>query len=169
MNKYASIALLTVVASLVTLPAQAIDTVIYAPVVRVYPIKQTEIHRQPHDKCYREQVVVPAQPSATGTVLGGIVGAALGSKLGHGSSNRRLGAVAGGVLGATVGHDISQSRAQAGVRTQDICETEYDEYSEERVVGYEVQYRYNGHTYTTRTDHHPGDTIRLRVNAYPDE
>lgn len=169
MRKRIILAITTFALTAVVPTSWAIDTVIYAPVVRVYPIKQTEIHREPRDKCYREQVEVPDRPSATGTVVGGLLGAAIGNKLGHGSSNRRVGAVAGAVLGATVGHDISQSRTHAHTETRDICETVYDEVTEEQITGYEVEYRYNGKTYTTRTDHDPGDTIRLRVNVFPDE
>lgn len=153
-------------------PAQArgdIETVVYAPVVRVYPIKQTEIYRQPREKCYREQVEVPAHASPAGTVVGGLLGAAIGNKLGHGSSNRKIGTVAGAVVGATVGNSVSQARAHSHTETRDICETVYDESTEERVVGYDVEYRYAGHSYTTRMDHDPGKEIRLRVNAYPDE
>lgn len=146
-----------------------IETTVRAPVVRVYPIKQTEIYRQPRDKCYREQVETPAEVSPTGTVVGGLVGAALGNRLGHGSSNRKLGTVAGAVLGATVGHSVSESRAHSRVESRDICDTVYDETREERTVGYQVEYRYEGRTYSTRMDHDPGDSIRLRVTAYPDE
>jgi hypothetical protein len=31
-----------------------------------------------------------------------------------------------------------------------------------------VTYRYAGRTYRTRTDHHPGRTIRIRVDIQPD-
>lgn len=153
-------------------PANArgdIDTVVYAPVVRVYPIKQTEIYREPREKCYREHVEVPAHASPAGTVVGGLLGAAIGNKLGHGDSNRKLGTVAGAVVGATVGNSVSRARAHSHTETRDICETVYDERMEAHVVGYDVEYRYAGRTYTTRMDHDPGKEIRLRVNAYPDE
>jgi uncharacterized protein YcfJ len=39
---------------------------------------------------------------------------------------------------------------------------------EGRVIGYNVAYRLDGRTYRTRTDHHPGNTIRVRVNVLPD-
>lgn len=145
-----------------------IDTVVYAPVVRVYPIKQTEIYREPREKCYRERVEEP-HTSPAGSVVGGIIGAAIGNKLGHGSSNRKIGTVAGAVVGATVGHGVANARAHSHVETRDICETVYDESMQERVVGYDVEYRYEGRTYTTRMDHNPGREIRLRVSAYPDE
>jgi uncharacterized protein YcfJ len=41
-------------------------------------------------------------------------------------------------------------------------------YEEQRVVGYNVTYRYAGRNYHTVTDHHPGRTIRVRVDVRPD-
>lgn len=167
MRVFAPLVVVSLLSGAVAQTSWAIETVTYAPVVRVFPIKQTEVYRQPREKCYREHVEVPERSSATGTVVGGLLGAAIGNKLGHGSSNRKVGTVAGAVLGATVGHGISESRAGSRVESRDICETVYDESSAERVVGYDVQYRFDGKTYTTRMNHDPGDSIELRVNAYP--
>jgi uncharacterized protein YcfJ len=44
------------------------------------------------------------------------------------------------------------------------CRTETDWRSTDRVLGYEVTYRYNGREYTTRMDHDPGERMRVRVN-----
>ncbi len=155
--------------SVVSSAALAVDAVVYAPVVRVYPIKQTEVYREPREKCYRERVEVPSNTSSTSTVVGGLLGAAIGNKLGHGSSNRKIGTVAGAVLGATVGHGMSEARAHTQVENRDICETVYDESMQERIVGYDVEYRYEGQVYKTRMNRDPGDSIRLRVSAYPED
>lgn len=168
-KRLASVCLFSLAIISPALASGEIETVVYAPVVRVYPIKQTEIYRQPREKCYREHVEVPAHASPAGSVVGGLLGAAIGNKLGHGSSNRKIGTVAGAVVGATVGNSVSQARAHPHTETRDICETVYDESAEEHVVGYDVEYRYAGRSYTTRMDHDPGKEIRLRVNAYPDE
>jgi uncharacterized protein YcfJ len=37
----------------------------------------------------------------------------------------------------------------------------------EQVVGYDVTYEYNGRTYSTRTDAHPGDRIQVAVSVAP--
>ena len=37
------------------------------------------------------------------------------------------------------------------------------------VSAYDVTYVYAGHEYTTRTDHHPGDRIRVAVDVRPQE
>ena len=44
------------------------------------------------------------------------------------------------------------------------CRTETNWRSTDHVLGYEVTYRYGGREYTTRTDHDPGDRMRIRVN-----
>jgi len=44
------------------------------------------------------------------------------------------------------------------------CRTETDWRSTDRVLGYDVTYRYGGREYTTQMDHDPGDRMRVRVN-----
>ena len=44
------------------------------------------------------------------------------------------------------------------------CRTETSYRDTDRVLGYEVTYRYGGREYTTRMDHDPGDRMRVRVN-----
>jgi hypothetical protein len=44
------------------------------------------------------------------------------------------------------------------------CRTETNWRDTDRVLGYEVTYRYGGREYTTRMDHDPGDRLRVRVN-----
>jgi hypothetical protein len=44
------------------------------------------------------------------------------------------------------------------------CRTETSWRDTDRVLGYEVTYRYGGREYTTRMDHDPGNRLRVRVN-----
>ena len=37
-----------------------------------------------------------------------------------------------------------------------------------RVAGYDVTYEYAGRQFTTRTNYHPGDRIRVRVDVRPE-
>ena len=37
-----------------------------------------------------------------------------------------------------------------------------------QVAGYDVTYEYANRTYRTRTDYHPGDRIRVRVDVQPE-
>ncbi|MEO6172222.1 MAG: hypothetical protein ABIP02_03810, partial [Arenimonas sp.] len=41
-------------------------------------------------------------------------------------------------------------------------------YEDARVTGYRVTFEYHGQTYTTVTDYHPGNNIRVRVNVMAD-
>ena len=43
------------------------------------------------------------------------------------------------------------------------CRTTTDYRDSDRIMGYEVTYRYGGREYTTRMDHDPGNRMRVRV------
>ena len=114
--------------------------------------------------------------TATNTVLGGIVGAAIGRQFGDGDG-RRAATVAGALLGGAIANDRSRQRYDDGygrsyeretVRYEQRCQTVSDGRAEDRVVGYRVAYDYNGHVYTTETPYHPGDSIRVRVDVVPE-
>jgi uncharacterized protein YcfJ len=102
------------------------------------------------------------------TLLGGLVGAALGSKVGGGSARYATAAV-GSMVGSMAGREIyegsQRQRHEARVAVCDpVSEDAYRD-GQDDVVGYDVTYRYGGREYTTRTDHHPGDRIRVRVDV----
>ncbi len=111
------------------------------------------------------------------TVIGGIAGAVLGSKVGDGSG-RYVGTAVGSMVGGMAGRSIYDSaqrerRVQRGrVRVCDpvpVGDGQYgDYYGDGRVNGYDVTYEYANRTYHTRTDHHPGDRIRVRVDVRPE-
>lgn len=147
----------------------------YATVLRSIPVTDRVRISHPRQQCWTEDVPVPTESSSgsgsvTGTILGGIIGAAIGNAVGHHSTNKKVGVVAGGLLGASIGHDASQRR-DVGTRyeSQERCETVEDVGYEDQVVGYDVTYRYHGQTRTTRLDHDPGNSIRVRVDISPAE
>ena len=76
----------------------------------------------------------------------------------------------GGMAGREIYESSQRDRQQARVTVCDPVRA--DAYREEAyrdaqddVIGYDVTYRYGGREYTTRTDHHPGDRIRVRVDV----
>ncbi len=145
----------------------------FGTVLESHPIMAVSRLQEPRQQCWDEPVVFQERrrQSATGTILGGIIGAAIGNKVGHGRSNKRVGAVAGAVLGATIGNDISR-KGRHGHSYQAVeqrCRTVYEVVEEERVIGYNVKYRYAGHTYTTETEKDPGSSLRLKVSIEPME
>ena len=113
------------------------------------------------------------------TVLGGIAGAVLGSKVGGGSGTyaaTAIGSMVGGMAGRQVYESVQRNRAPQGtVRVCDPVPVQ-DGYSTSRTVnnnsggvnGYDVTYEYAGRQFTTRTNYHPGDRIRVRVDVHPE-
>lgn len=143
----------------------------YARVVDARPIYQRVTHQVPQESCHYETVAYRDRrsDSYTGTVVGGLVGAAIGHELGNSRRNKDVGAVAGGLLGASIGHDVSRRKNPGTVRYHDqqICQTSYRTEHSQSLVGYDVTYKYQGRLYQTRTSHHPGDRIPVDVHIRP--
>lgn len=147
----------------------------YAKVTDVRPIHESYTRKLPHEECWVETVSYERESrgsgSATGTILGGVIGAAVGNKLGHKKRNKQVGALAGAVLGASVGRDISRRGGDhdRGRTYRDVerCETRYSTKTEQRLIGYDVGYRYRGGNYRTTMDQHPGKRIKVAVSVKP--
>ena len=134
--------------------------VVIATVLSAQPI--TEIVRQPISKevCYEPQ---QARNSKTPAIVGGILGGLVGNQFGSGSG-RTATTIAGAALGASIGADRSRREHQR-YRSPRHCEvrTEYEE--SRQIVGYRVSYELDGQTYVTQTEHNPGKTITIEVEA----
>ncbi|MCG8414297.1 MAG: hypothetical protein MI746_08770 [Pseudomonadales bacterium] len=146
----------------------------YAPVVESRPLYQIVEISEPYEQCWEEEVVIDRYPSRRGSntpvLVSTIIGGAIGNAVGNGKSNKRVGAVVGAVLGHSIGRDIVRNGNRSAIReyeTVQRCETAYEQREEERLVGYQVTYLYNGEERTIRTDSDPGDQIRLRVSVQP--
>lgn len=110
------------------------------------------------------------------TVIGGLVGAAIGSQVGGGSARyatAAIGSMVGGMAGREV-YQAGQRERYPRTGTVRVCDpVPYGGYgntrvSDSRVAGYDVTYEYAGREFHTRTDYHPGDKIRVRVDVRPD-
>ncbi|MEW5250508.1 glycine zipper 2TM domain-containing protein [Microbulbifer discodermiae] len=138
----------------------------FARVVDVAPVYTDVQVRTPRTQCWDEQVAYPGRANPAGTLLGGLIGAAVGNQLDHRSRGRKARTVAGAAVGAAIGHSVSSQRHSRYV-TEQRCRT-VDEFTTRReLVGYDVRYDYNGRQYLTRTERHPGDRIRVRVDVSP--
>ena len=173
MNKFAKtvVALGTALTAATALAQVDYD---YAQVVEVRPIVQVIEISTPQEQCWQEEYLVDRNygrsRSDTPGILGAIIGGAIGNELGNHKSSQRVGAVVGAVLGHSVARDIMRQNEGPTVReveTVERCETVYQSREEERIVGYNVTYNYNGQDYTIRTDQDPGDQIRVRVSVQP--
>lgn len=112
---------------------------------------------------------------AVATVIGGVVGAVLGSQVGGGSgryATSAIGTVVGGMAGREI-YESSQRSRQARQGSVTVCDPvpaggyrTGDGYGYEGGIdAYDVTYEYAGRRYTTRTNYHPGDRIRVRVDV----
>jgi len=156
----------------------------YARVVDVDPIVTQGQRPVSREVCYDEQVRYresgrydgyDRRGSATPTIAGAIIGGVVGNQFGSGRG-RDAATVAGAVLGGSIGRDHSRDRydgydrydrrpaSYRGVERRCQVETAYRG-GRQRVVGYDVTYVYNGRTFRTQTDRHPGQRIRIQVNA----
>jgi uncharacterized protein YcfJ len=115
-------------------------------------------------------------------VIGGIIGGALGNQVGKGDG-KKAATIAGAVVGYQIGKGVANRDDRRNGNSSNVyrdddryndyrnetvqrCRTVIDGY-EERVIGYNVTYRYAGRTYRTVTDTHPGRTIQVRVAVQP--
>lgn len=127
-----------------------------------------------YDPYGRGQVGTPAGGNIA-TVIGGLVGAAIGSQVGGGSARyatAAIGSMVGGMAGRQI-YEAGQRERYAGrTGTVRVCDPvpygSNTRVSDNRVAGYDVTYEYAGRQFHTRTDYHPGDRIRVRVDVQPD-
>ena len=140
----------------------------YARVLAARPVIETVTVARPERRCWEETVSYRGERgSATPAIVGGILGGVVGNRFGDGRGKDAM-TVAGALLGASVGHDLGRREHDAYPVTTERCRTEHSSYREERVVGYDVSYRYQGRLYTTRLPYDPGDRLRVRVRVEPD-
>ncbi|MDD9890135.1 MAG: glycine zipper 2TM domain-containing protein [Gammaproteobacteria bacterium] len=160
--------------SLIALNAAAATRFEYADVVAATPIYRVVQVSTPQEQCWQEEVAGDRysrrNQSNTPVLVSTIIGGAIGNAVGHNKSNQRVGAVLGAMLGHSIGRDIVRNRNQPGYveyETVQRCDTVYEQHEEERLVGYQVTYLFNGEEYSIRTDSDPGNQIRIRVSVQP--
>ena len=177
------IRLLTLLAGLCALPAQAQPqgpyppdgayappgaenvSFAYADVLRTEPVFEIFRNPNPREECYDERVVtqepVGGDPTG-GTVLGAVIGGVLGNQIG-GGSGRDIATVAGAAAGGYAGNKV-QERMQEGNTeqvTEQRCETVYD--SKEVPTGrFKVRYRQGDVEHTVKMDHDPGARLPVK-------
>ena len=139
----------------------------YARVISVRPIVRPVVERRTRMPQLPGSVTAPGttRDRAAGTLLGAVIGGALGNTIGKGDGRAAAtvaGAVIGGAIGnrASVGDDRGYADARpayhrrCGMRTLRAGR---------RVVAYAVTYRYHGRYFHTRMDHDPGRRMRVHV------
>lgn len=141
----------------------------WADVLRVDPIyRVVQADGPPRQECYDQQVVHQDNSHVGGTVLGAIVGGALGNQVGKGDG-RKAATIAGAVAGGAIGNGVSRAHDRSYADTETHCRLVQDDPPQRRVAGYDVEYRYRGEVYVSRLNYDPGERLRVRINVTPAE
>lgn len=130
----------------------------YANVVSATPVMQSV--GSPRQECVQGAQVVQQQPSGAGALIGAIVGGVAGNQFGHGVG-RAAATGLGVVAGSAIGNNVEAGNAGTATVPVERCRT-VNGY-ENRVVGYDVVYDYNGQRYTTRLPRDPGPKLAIDV------
>jgi len=150
----------------------------YARVVNVEPIVHRVRVTTPERECWNEDRPVYDRGSGTvarSTLIGGLIGAAVGSHVGDRHGRDPVAVIGGSLIGAAIGNSIGVDRAErrgeyrpAGYESVERCSVNYRDAWEERVDGYRVTYVYHGRDYTTRLPYDPGRRIKVNVAIEPE-
>jgi uncharacterized protein YcfJ len=147
--------------ALAALPVAAQTFPANARVVSAVPVREA-VTTGPRQECWTEYGE-PGGNRAVGAVIGGIAGGLIGHQIGSGSGNTAA-TIAGTLGGAAVGNEVA--RRGGDPRAVERCRTVSD--YEDRVVGYDVVYRYQGREFSTRLPYDPGPDLRVAVTVVPE-
>ncbi len=135
----------------------------YATVISATPVMNSVA--VPRQDCVDGEGIVQQQPSGAGAVVGAIVGGVLGNQFGHGAG-RAAATGLGIVAGSAIGNQAEVNGNAAAAVPVRNCRTVSQ--VQNRVVGYDVVYEYNGQRYTTRTASDPGPRLAIDVRPSGD-
>jgi uncharacterized protein YcfJ len=130
----------------------------YAKVVSATPVSSSVA--VPRQECAEGQQVVQQQPSGAGALIGAIAGGVLGNQIGHGFGRAAATGV-GVVAGSAIGNNVEANANPPTTVPVQRCRT-VSSY-QNRVVGYDVVYEYNGQRYTTRLPNDPGPRLAIDI------
>jgi uncharacterized protein YcfJ len=133
-----------------------------ARVLSAEPVRERA--HAPRQECWTETVPGTGRgQQAAGAIIGGIAGGLIGHQIGSGSGNTAA-TIAGTIGGAAVGNEVAR-RNDRGEEVVQRCR-EVGGYSE-RVVGYDVVYRFQGREFSARLPYDPGDSLPVQVTVAP--
>jgi len=111
--------------------------------------------------------------TANGTLLGAVIGGALGNQVGKGDG-KKAATIGGAVIGGAIGNSVARSndhydqyQDNSGVVRR--CRTVSDNEGSQSVGGYNVTYRYAGQIYHAFTNYNPGRRLRVVVDVRPQD
>jgi uncharacterized protein YcfJ len=134
----------------------------YATVLRVTPTYESTTEQQCDEGSYQT-----VHKDTTGaTVLGAVVGGALGNTVGKGDG-RRAATIGGAVIGGAIGHNIAKNSDSGSYYQQGPCRVVDVVHDDGHPAGFDVEYNYKGEVYVARMPYDPGNRIRVRVTVVP--
>ena len=158
----------------------------YARVVTVDPVIERYQVNHPVEQCWDERVPTYSpkhshrSKSRTPEVVGAIIGGVIGNQIGKngGGRSRDIATVAGAVLGGSIGRDVKHNSRRyndrhsdrydrAGYKVVQHCELKDSYVTKEKVVAYDVAYKYRGEVFYTQLDQHPGEKIKVKITVNP--
>ena len=142
----------------------------YAKVLQARPVTEIVQIQEEQQVCREEPVqhYVAENHSPVPVIFGSILGGVIGSQFG-GGSGKTLATIAGATIGGAVARGAQDRRypSQQYTTLDERCYLETNWREEERVVAWDVRWAYQGKTYHSRMNEHPGDRIRVRVSVDP--
>jgi uncharacterized protein YcfJ len=150
--------------------AKVVDVQAVIEIVQI-PEQQQVCREQPVQRRVAEYRS-PA-PAIFGAIVGGVIGSQLSRGHGHGyghgyghGDNRAVATVVGATIGSAIASEVQYSQYPAKYYSENVqvCSLETSWRGEERVVAWDVSWKYRGRTYHSRMDKPPGDRIRVRVS-----
>jgi uncharacterized protein YcfJ len=119
----------------------------------------------PREQCedvqVQKQAPVKDQNRIAGTAIGAVAGGLLGSTVG-GGKGKTAATVVGAAAGGYAGNQVQKNMQQKDVTTttERRCRTVQDK--TQKLVGYNVTYRFEGKQGTVRTSFKPGATLPVK-------
>ena len=147
----------------------------YATITNVQPNYQTVYMNVPQQQCQNIQVPVygtvkNGQASTGDTILGAVIGGAIGNQFGNGS-----GRDAATVLGAIIGADVANKKPRdsqqiIGYREERQCSEVVVREQQREIKNYTITYRWNGVTTQSYTynNYRVGDRLPVNVSIQAD-
>lgn len=138
----------------------------YGTVLSAKPIIEVVKEYHPTKICYEQASTrVEAKDTTGAQVVGGILGAVIGSKMGKKEGTKVLGATAGAIIGSSIGKEAAASPEPPAPGVTCRVENKMREF--ERQAGFRVVYLYQGEQFVTELPFEPGNEIKLKVEVAP--
>ena len=113
----------------------------------------------PRQVCSTEPMLLDTAPTGGGALAGAVVGGLAGNSIG-GGGGQVIATMLGFLTGAIVGNGIEASRAP---QLYDVEHCSVQNFTENRTVGWDVEYEYAGRQYSARLPSDPGITVPLDI------